>query len=311
MIPLFNIGIITLMNENKQLGLYWNYTLDTSKALNDAYTLVIEFWLVITSIFVVFATLLPKVDDERQIHYKNLNKYVFQPLSNLSIHRQSQEFPQFTSSITLPINRMYYQQALNHLKKDNPNFDIEKTISELNELIKKINENTDELQNEISKAIDGEFRKDKTVSSAGKYDIKETLVKRIILQCWEKYYKSIDYQSNKSIPTLKKYFPDCECFPNAGIVNFRHVKDGSYETILHNMELTPEIVLDKVDNIIRNTNAIKILNNLHILQNKLESSVNEIKQSVNEIPSLIDNKEYRTYAKCCPGMFTLVFNYLK
>ena len=137
-IPLFSIGIITLINENKQLGMYWNYTSHTGETLNDVYTLVIQFWLIITSIFVVFATLLPKVDDERQIHYKNLNKYVFQPLSNLSIHHQSQDFPQFTSSITLPTNRMYYQQTLNHLKKDNPNYDIEKKISELNELIKKI-----------------------------------------------------------------------------------------------------------------------------------------------------------------------------
>ena len=206
---------------------------------------------------------------------------------------------------------MYYQQALNHLKKDNPKFEIERKLNDLNELIKKNNENTNELQNEISNAIDNEFRKDKTVSSTGKYDIKETLVKRIILQCWEKYYKSLDSQSNKSIPTLKKYFPDCECFSNAGVLNFCHVKDGSSEIILHNIELTPEIVLEKIDNIIRNTNAIKILNNLHVLQNKLESSVNGIKQSVNGIPLLIDNKDYRTNAKCCPGMFTLMFSYLK
>ena len=284
---------------------------DTGETLNDAYTLVIQFWLVIISIFVVFATLLPKVDDERQLHYKNLNKYVFQPLSNLNIHRQSQDFPQFTSSITLPTNRMYYQQALNHLKKDNPNFDIEKTISELNELINKNNKKTNELQNEISKVIDLEFRKDKTVSSAGKYDINESSVKRIILQCWERYYKSLDHQSNISILGLRNYFPECECFSKADVLNFSHTKGGSYVSVLHNLELTPEIFLEKVDNIIRNTNVTKMLKDLHVLQNKLEYSVNEIKQSINEIPSLIDNKDYRTNAKCCPGMFTLMFNYLK
>jgi hypothetical protein len=43
----------------------------------------------------------------------------------------------------------------------------------------------------------------------------------------------------------------------------------------------------------------------------MENLVKEITQSVEEIPSLIQNKEYRTSAQCCPGMFTLMFNYLK
>ena len=206
---------------------------------------------------------------------------------------------------------MYYQQALNHLKKDVPNLDIEKKISELNELIKKINENTNELYTEIHNVIDIEFRKDKTVSSAGKYGINESYVKsQVILKCWERYYNSLDHPSNKSILRLRNYFPNCKCFLNNNKLYFS-IEGNSNVPVVHNNELAPDIFLEKVNHIIINTNVTKMLKDLCLLQNKLKYLINEIKQSVNAIPSSIDNKDYRTNAKCCPGMFTLMFNYLK
>ena len=96
-----------------------------------------------------------------------------------------------------------------------------------------------------------------------------------------------------------------------GKLRFMHSSQGSYITIVHNNELSPKIFLEKINSIITNTRIVKMLKDLHILQNKMENLVKEITQSVEEIPSLIQNKEYRTSAQCCPGMFALMFNYLK
>ena len=61
----------------------------------------------------------------------------------------------------------------------------------------------------------------------------------------------------------------------------------------------------------KNTQIIKLLQQIDETQKKLESIIKQVKDSVKNIPSLIEKKEYRTNAKCCPGMFTLMFSYLK
>ncbi len=126
------------------------------QSLNNFYTLVIQIGLVITSMFVVLATLLPKVDDERQFHYKNLNNHVFIPLSTLSLQRKHSEFPLFNSFITLP-TKFFYKQALHHLKKDKPEVKIESKLKNLNELIEENNEKSIKLTDEIDDIINIEF----------------------------------------------------------------------------------------------------------------------------------------------------------
>lgn len=37
----------------------------------------------------------------------------------------------------------------------------------------------------------------------------------------------------------------------------------------------------------------------------------EVKHSIKNIPILIEKNEYRTRTKCCPGMLTLMFSYVK
>ncbi len=137
-----------------------------------------------------------------------------------------------------------------------------------------------------------EFRKIKTIPLGAKYDIHEQNVKNIVIQCWELYYNSLDKEFETSIQQIKNYFPECRCFFDLGKLRFMHSSQGSYITIVHNNELSPKIFLEKINSIITNTRIVKMLKDLHILQNKMENLVKEITQSVEEIPSLIQNKEY-------------------
>ena len=68
------------------------YTLGNIDLLIKIYAIIIQIWLVIIAIFSVLATLLLKVDSERQKHYENINNNVFGRLKNLTINRVL-EFP--------------------------------------------------------------------------------------------------------------------------------------------------------------------------------------------------------------------------
>ena len=307
--PLFVSGTITI-NLNNQFSLLWNYN-SFKDILSNIYTIVIQFWLVIVTIFLVFATLLPKIDDERQLHYNNINSDVFRRLRNLSLIRTEDRF-KFGSSVNLPIDSIYYKPAINHLKKDNPEFDLELTLKKLDKLLKQNNEKAKKLDTEINDLLEIEFRKDKTIKS-DKFDINESEIRRIILDCWDIHYKSLYLNPKNPIYNFHHYFPKSQFFDDNGKIYFRVDSNSSTRRILvHNItDFTPSSLEQKIDTILKNIEIIKLLQEIDEMQKNLESIIKQVKDSVKNIPSLIEKKEYRTSAKCCPGMSALMFRYLK
>jgi hypothetical protein len=301
--PIFISETITIKYENNQSKSF-------IEVLSDIYTIVIQIWLVLTSIFIVFATLLPKVDDERQRHYNNINNDVLKRLSNISLNR-SQDPLKFNSSINLPTDSIYYKPAVNHLKKDNPEFEFESTLKKLDKLLKENNEKANKLDSEINDLLEIEFRKGKTVNSE-KLDINEGQVKRLILDCWNLFYRSLYLNPTNSIYNFRHYFPQSQFFVDNGRLCFRITSNNSFTPVVHNTtDFTPLSFEKKIDCIVKNANIIKLLQEIDQLQKNLNSIIMEVKHSIKNIPLLIENKEYRTSAKCCPGMFTLIFSYLK
>ena len=149
-LPLILSGFHFNINSEK---FSWTYPLGNIDQLIKIYTIVIQIWLAVIAVFSVLATLLPKIDTERQKHYVNINNNVFTKLKNLTISPRDHNFPNFHCTIHFPDDTYLYNYAVSHLKKDNPQIDLNSKKNETSDLIKNNNEKSQRLSEKKDSVI--------------------------------------------------------------------------------------------------------------------------------------------------------------
>ncbi len=274
---------------------------NTEIDLNEYYILLVQIFLVVATFFLTIITALPFIKNEREKHYNKLNKDFFLPIQQLRLQQNDvflkHELP------TLPDSLIIFDMGLIHLKKHNPTYDLRTKLQELRNAIENYNSESDKLNDLFQKSLIHSFTEYKTI-----FD-KNEIEKKIKVSTLEIYLRQYLQNIDQNLQNI-----DIHNLINNQIDSLDLNKKNSNILltnvhICENCEYTINEIKEKLRNSITNE-IIELIRNLKLHNNIIISLVNELNGSVKDIPKSIDNGEYDTILKCCPGIMTYVNQYL-